>query len=1172
MSAFRVAVGDLNGDNKPDLVTTSGNLGNTISVLISVTGPHKISGAIFDGSNTGVGNVAVTLTDGTPVVASSETDGTYSFTGLPSGANPVVTPSKPNYTFIPVNRTFNNLQADQIGDFNGYLIHHVISGSVLNSAGQGIGGVAVVLGGPQNATTTTASDGSYAFPPAPAGGPYTVVASLSGFSFDSVSAPVTNLTGPRTVNFFGGPPTYFITGSAPTFSTVVLAGSATGITIPSGGSYFFFGLAAGGTYTVSATAIQPGAHFSKFLIDAPSSHTFSNLSGESTFNFSGSQLRFLPGISPAGIVAADFNSDGRPDLAVTSFGLSAVVRIFLGQADNSFQFSQAVPVGCDLRSPVTADLNSDGKVDLAIIEGCTNSVKVLLGNGDATFQATRSFNVDTEPLVLAVADVNNNGLLDLTTVNHIATSGHTISILSGLGDGNFNPAVTFTSSPSTSVAIADLNGDGKADLVTPNANNGSVSVLLGNGNGTFQDGVAFPVGLGPRTAAIGDLNGDLKPDLVVGNSVSDTVSILIGNGSGGFGPQTTIAVCHLPDAVKLADFNADAKLDVVVGCGSDHLSSMLGNGDGTFQTQVGNEAGSGALTLADFNGDSKLDVAILEAVGIDRFVTILRNVISLATPPSISGQVKNADDTPAAGVEITLRPARQSPITTTTDASGNYSFPNLLHGSTFVVQPSKTYFRFSPTGQTFQNITQNQVANFTAIRNTPGIAGRVTDFNGVGLNGVTVTLSGSQSASTTTNANGSYSFLNLLAGGNYVVTPSFSSGTFAPGSRTFNDLSFTNISDFRSSLSRTVQFSAVSYEVTEGVQSINITLTRSGDTGGVARVEYRTIDNPAEVRCDAVNGIAFARCDYATSIDSVSFAAGETTKTISIPIIDDAYAEGDEKFSIGLVNASDATLGLVSTVTLTIKDNDAMNGANPVFTTPFFVRQHYLDFLSREPESAEPWSGVLNNCSDVNNNPACDRLTVSAAFFGSQEFQLKGYFVYRFYKLAFNRLPLYTEIVADMRAVTGQTSDEVFQKKATFISAFTARSEFVNSFNSLTNAQYVSTLMGRYSLTQITTPDPTAPDGTNKVTFTAIDLTNALNSGVLTRAQVLRAISDSDQIFSAEFFAAFVAMQYYGYLRRTPEPAGLTAWLNYLNANPSDFRTMVNGFMNSIEYRLRFGQ
>jgi hypothetical protein len=256
---------------------------------------------------------------------------------------------------------------------------------------------------------------------------------------------------------------------------------------------------------------------------------------------------------------------------------------------------------------------------------------------------------------------------------------------------------------------------------------------------------------------------------------------------------------------------------------------------------------------------------------------------------------------------------------------------------------------------------------------------------------------------------------------------------------------------------------------------------------------------------------------------------------------------------------------------ITITDNETLDGPNPIFTTPFFVRQHYLDFLSREPEPGEPWTAVLNNCSDVNNNPLCDRLTVSAAFFGSPEFQLKGYFVYRFYKLAFNRLPTYPEIVTDMRAVTGQTPAEVFQKKAAFTNAFVQRTEFTNSYGALTDSAYVSALMNRYSLTQITTPDPAAPDGTNMVTLTTAQLQSQLSGGTLTRAQVLRAIADSDQVASLEFNQAFVAMQYYGYLRRAPETAGFNAWLAYLTTHPTDSRTMVNGFMNSIEYRIRFG-
>jgi subtilisin family serine protease len=379
----------------------------------------------------------------------------------------------------------------------------------------------------------------------------------------------------------------------------------------------------------------------------------------------------------------------------------------------------------------------------------------------------------------------------------------------------------------------------------------------------------------------------------------------------------------------------------------------------------------------------------------------------------------------------------------------------------------------------------------------------------------------------------------------------------------------------RTATSTAMQFSAANYSVGEGDGHVTITVTRTGDTSGSASVDYKTVDDPLAVRCDdQVNnhGAAYARCDYATTVGTLTFAPSETLKSFTIPIIDDGFVEGPETFQVALSNPSPGVaLNTPAMATITIIDNDTASTPNPIFTTPFFVRQHYLDFLSREPEPGEPWSAVLNNCSDVNNNPACDRLAVSAAFFGSPEFQLKGYFVYRFYKLGFNRQSDYSEIIPDMSSVTGQTPAEVFAKKAAFTNLFVQRAEFTNAYGPLTNAQYVAALMGRYSLNSITTPDPAQPDGLQKVTLTTADLTNQLNAAMLTRAQILRAIADSDQVFNLEFNQAFVAMQYYGYLRRTPEQAGYNAWLNYLNANPTDSRTMVNGFVNSIEYRLRFG-
>jgi hypothetical protein len=247
--------------------------------------------------------------------------------------------------------------------------------------------------------------------------------------------------------------------------------------------------------------------------------------------------------------------------------------------------------------------------------------------------------------------------------------------------------------------------------------------------------------------------------------------------------------------------------------------------------------------------------------------------------------------------------------------------------------------------------------------------------------------------------------------------------------------------------------------------------------------------------------------------------------------------------------------------------------ANPLQNNGFFVRQQYLDFLFREPDASgfNAWVGVLNRC-DAAPSPDCDRVTVSSSFFRSQEFQLKGYFVYRFYKLLLNRLPAYGEIIPDMISVSGATSTEVFQRRAAYANNWVQRAAFVNLYGSLDNTSFVNALMDRYGLQTINTPDPNSPDSGAKVVLSRADLVGRLNAGTLTRAQVVRAIVESDELFNAEFNPAFVAMQYFGYLKRDPDMTGYNAWLNYLNTHPGDFRTMVNGFVNSNEYRSRFGQ
>ena len=223
----------------------------------------------------------------------------------------------------------------------------------------------------------------------------------------------------------------------------------------------------------------------------------------------------------------------------------------------------------------------------------------------------------------------------------------------------------------------------------------------------------------------------------------------------------------------------------------------------------------------------------------------------------------------------------------------------------------------------------------------------------------------------------------------------------------------------------------------------------------------------------------------------------------------------------------------------------------------FFVQQQYIDFLSRFPEAQgfSSWLNVLNKCSGDANCLRDQRIEVSASFFRSTEFQLKGYFVYRFYKASLGRLPKYTEIIPDMRSVTGQTGDEVTAKKDAFTNAWVTRPEFKAIYDPITDpAAYVDKLAATAGIT-LSNRDQLVSD---------------LRAGKLSRAQVLRAVVESSEEDRKEYNNAFVAMQYYGYLRRDPVPEGYNGWLRVINRNPEDYRTMVDGFVNSVEYRNRF--
>ena len=341
------------------------------------------------------------------------------------------------------------------------------------------------------------------------------------------------------------------------------------------------------------------------------------------------------------------------------------------------------------------------------------------------------------------------------------------------------------------------------------------------------------------------------------------------------------------------------------------------------------------------------------------------------------------------------------------------------------------------------------------------------------------------------------------------------------------------------------RFSASGYRVAENAKSVAVTIVRSGDVSRDAKVSYATSD-----------GTASARTDYTLAYGRLFFAPGETSKSFRVLVTDDSLAEGSETLRVRIVEASNSgTIGAPAAATITIVDNDTVPSANPLDTTKFFVRQHYMDFLSREPEPTglSAWSNILDTCP--NDDSKCDRIEVSSAFYRSAEFQERGYFIYRFYETAFGRRPGFAEFTPDMARLSGaQTAAEQEANKLAFINEFTSRAAFRTKYDGLTSTAFVDTLLR--------TAGVVLPQRST--------LINDLAAGRKTRARVLREIVESPEVYQKVFNKGFVAMEYFGYLRRDPDAAGYKGWLDYLNAT-NDYRGLVHGFIYSAEYRQRFG-
>ncbi|MFI5371085.1 MAG: FG-GAP-like repeat-containing protein [Candidatus Eisenbacteria bacterium] len=316
--------------------------------------------------------------------------------------------------------------------------------------------------------------------------------------------------------------------------------------------------------------------------------------------------------SPRWVALGDFNGDGHPDMATANTGTSNV-SVRLGSGGGAFGPKNDFPTGSQPNAVAVGDVNLDGKLDLVVANygNPSNSVSVLLGNGAGSFGAKVDFAVGAQPQSVAVADLNHDGKPDIVAANGNSNS---VSVLLGSGTGTFAAAVGYgTGLNPISVAVDDLNGDGIPDLVTANYYAPSVSVLIGNGTGTFAAKVDYPVGGQPGSVAIGDVNGDGKPDLVVANSLDNTFSVLLGTGSGTFGARTDYPTGIGDFTAAIGDVNGDGHPDIVTAnytAGS--VSVLLGNGSGSTWTRTDYTTGAGTdcVVITDVNGDGRPDVVV----------------------------------------------------------------------------------------------------------------------------------------------------------------------------------------------------------------------------------------------------------------------------------------------------------------------------------------------------------------------------------------------------------------------------------------------------------------------------------------------------------------------------------------------------------------------------------